>query len=68
MASGGSQGLPMGFALEVVGRDLQTAKILNGWASRDRPSQQFLGALEEGLDLGRFGGAFRLERTPIATR
>ena len=37
MASGGSQGLPMGFALEVVGRDLQTAKILNGWASRDRP-------------------------------
>jgi hypothetical protein len=65
MASGGSQGLPMGFALEVVGRDLRTAKVLNGWASRDRPSQQFLGALEEGLDLGRFGGAFRLERTTV---
>jgi Tol biopolymer transport system component len=64
--SAGSEALPMGVALEVVGRDLRTIKVLNGWASRERPSQQFLGALEEGLDLGRFGGAFRLERTSVS--
>ncbi|MDB4881887.1 MAG: hypothetical protein JWL95_653, partial [Gemmatimonadetes bacterium] len=66
LAAAGSAALPMGVALEMSDRQARTGIVANGWASRDRPSHQFAGALEEGLDLGRFGGALRVERTRVS--
>ncbi len=65
LASAGSAALPMGIALEISDRQSRTGIVANGWASRDRPSHQFAGSRDEGLDLGRFGGAVRFERTSV---
>ncbi|MDB4889055.1 MAG: hypothetical protein JWL61_910 [Gemmatimonadetes bacterium] len=66
LASAGSAALPLGVALEISDRRSRTGIVANGWASRDRPSHQFAGSLDEGLDLGRFGGAIRVERTSVS--
>ncbi len=66
LVTAGSEALPRGASLEVRSRQSRTELIGNGWASRDRPSHQFIGAFDEGLDLGRFGGAGRIERTTVS--
>jgi hypothetical protein len=66
IASGGSKALPLGVALEISSRNSRTGIVANGWAQRDRPSHQFAAALDEGLDLGRMGGAIRVERTSVS--
>ncbi|MEO5818849.1 MAG: hypothetical protein ABIT20_26505 [Gemmatimonadaceae bacterium] len=65
LAAAGSAVLPRGVSLEVRSSQSLTEIVANGWASRDRPSHQFGGALEAGLDLGRFGGGVRLERRGV---
>ena len=66
LAAAGSAALPMGVALEISSRQSRTGVVANGWASRDRPSHQFSGALDDGLDLGRMGGALRIERRGVS--
>lgn len=63
LAAAGSEALPMGASVEIRSSRSQSELIGNAWASRDRPSHQFVGALNDGLDLGRFGAAIRLQRT-----
>jgi hypothetical protein len=66
LGAAGSAALPAGFSFEVASRASRNALIANGWASHEAPSRQFGAALDEGLDLARYGGALRIERTGAA--
>ena len=66
IGAAGSAALPAGFSLEIAARSSRNALVANGWASHEAPSRQFAKAVREGLDLARFGGALRLERTGAA--
>ncbi|MEO8335882.1 MAG: hypothetical protein ABI664_12970 [bacterium] len=66
LAMAGARSRPMGIAMELSNRQARTFVVANVWASRDRPSYQFAGALDEGLDVGRIGAALRIERTSVS--
>jgi len=61
----GAGALPAGIALNVTSRAARTERILNLWSSHERPSGQFAGAFDEGLDLTRSGGAVRVQRSSV---
>ena len=61
----GAGALPEGVALNVISRRWRTEIVTNGWVSHEAPSRHSVLALEQGLDLTRFGGALRLRRQRV---
>jgi hypothetical protein len=57
----GAGALPAGGSIAFVSRASRTYLGLNGWSTHEAPSRVLPIALEEGLDVSRAGGAFRLD-------
>jgi len=57
----GAGALPAGGSIAFVSRASRTFLGLNAWSTHEAPSRVLPIALEEGLDLSRAGGAFRLD-------
>ncbi|MEO8620572.1 MAG: hypothetical protein ABI625_05870, partial [bacterium] len=61
----GAGSLPAGIGLTATSRTSRTERTLSLWSSHDGPSARYAPAFDEGLDLTRSGGAFRVQRENI---
>jgi Tol biopolymer transport system component len=60
--SAGAAALPAGVSLRLLSSYSRTGILLDGWDSHATPSREYGPAYAEGLDLSRYGGAFRIQR------
>ncbi|MES2179343.1 MAG: hypothetical protein V4550_15900 [Gemmatimonadota bacterium] len=63
IGSVGAGALPGGLGFTVASRRSRNVLVAQGWVSHEAPSRAFGPALEYGLDLSRFGGALRIQRS-----
>jgi hypothetical protein len=61
----GAAALPAGGSIALISRTHRTTFGVNGWFSHEAPSRVLPTALEEGLDLSRAGGGFRLDKRRV---
>jgi len=65
MAAVGDGAAPEGVAIQLVSRAARAELIGGVWSTHEAASDQFGGALQEGLDITRYGGDLRLQRLSV---
>ncbi|MEO8560587.1 MAG: hypothetical protein ABI601_00835 [bacterium] len=65
LGAAGAATLPAGGAIALTARSRRTIIGVSGWLSHEAPSRELASAVDQGLDLTRFGGALRFDRTHV---
>jgi hypothetical protein len=63
LGAAGAATLPAGGVVAITSRSRRTTIGVSGWLSHEAPSRELPEALAQGLDLSRYGGAIRFDRT-----